>query len=111
MPPRRKGQIMDELAGGPVLNEKFAWKTVDRARAEGVNLVGPSGLLGGLTKQVLETALEAPGTQGRRGDPFPTVLRRVGDPGAFHCDDSDFGDSNMKGSTGFAARRSRWRCT
>ena len=30
---------------------------VDRARAEGVNLVGPGGLLGGFTKQVLEAAL------------------------------------------------------
>ena len=50
---------MDELAGGPVLDQGFARELVDRARAEGVNLVGPGGLLGGLTKQVLETALEA----------------------------------------------------
>jgi putative transposase len=50
---------MDELAGGPVLDEQFTRELVDRARAEGVNLVGPGGLLGGLTKQVLETALEA----------------------------------------------------
>ena len=50
---------MDELAGGPVLNEGFARDLVDRAPAEGVNLVGPGGLLGGLTKRVLETALEA----------------------------------------------------
>ena len=54
-----EGQIMDELAGGPVLNEGFARDLVDRAPAEGVNLVGPGGLLGGLTQQVLETALEA----------------------------------------------------
>ena len=58
MPPRRKGQIMDELAGGPVLDQEFARELVDRVRSEGVNLVGPGGLLGGLTKQVLETALE-----------------------------------------------------
>jgi putative transposase len=50
---------MDELAGGPVLDEQFTRDLVDRARAEGVSLVGPGGLLGGLTKQVLETALEA----------------------------------------------------
>ena len=50
---------MDDLAGGPVLNEGFARELVDRARAEGGSLVGPGGLLGGLTKQVLETALEA----------------------------------------------------
>ena len=32
---------------------------MDAARAEGVELVGPGGLLTGLTKTVLETALEA----------------------------------------------------
>jgi transposase-like protein len=32
---------------------------VEKARAEGVDLVGPGGLLSGLTKSVLETALEA----------------------------------------------------
>jgi hypothetical protein len=37
---------MDELAGGPVLDEGYARELVDRARAEGVNLVGPGGLLG-----------------------------------------------------------------
>jgi putative transposase len=31
---------------------------VDQAKAEGVSLTGPGGLLGGLTKRVLETALE-----------------------------------------------------
>jgi hypothetical protein len=30
----------DELAGGPVLDQGFARELVDRARAEGVNLVG-----------------------------------------------------------------------
>jgi len=32
---------------------------VEWARADGVDLVGPGGLLAGLTKTVLETALEA----------------------------------------------------
>ena len=36
---------------------------MDRARAEGVSLVGPGGLLSGLTKTVLETALEAEMTE------------------------------------------------
>jgi len=31
---------------------------VEQARADGVDLVGPGGLLAGLTKQVLETGLE-----------------------------------------------------
>jgi len=39
--------------------QQLAQELVDRARAEGVELVGPGGLLTGLTKTVLETALEA----------------------------------------------------
>src|SRR5437763_3098718 len=39
--------------------QQLARTLVDQARAEGVDLVGPGGLLTGLTKQVLETALEA----------------------------------------------------
>ena len=39
--------------------ETLAQEFVERARREGVELVGPGGLLTGLTKTVLETALEA----------------------------------------------------
>ena len=39
--------------------QQLAQDLVARARAEGVELVGPGGLLTGLTKTVLETALEA----------------------------------------------------
>ena len=39
--------------------EQLAQELVDKARADGVELVGPDGLLTGLTKSVLETALEA----------------------------------------------------
>jgi transposase-like protein len=39
--------------------QKLAQELVDQARAEGVQLVGPDGLLSGLTKCVVETALEA----------------------------------------------------
>jgi putative transposase len=39
--------------------QQLAAELVERARAEGVDLVGPGGLLTGLTKTVLETALEA----------------------------------------------------
>jgi putative transposase len=41
-----------------VADRAFAEQLVERARAEGVELVGPGGLLAGLTKQVLETGLE-----------------------------------------------------
>ena len=38
---------------------QLAARLVEQARAEGIDLVGPGGLLTGLTKTVLETALEA----------------------------------------------------
>ena len=41
------------------VDESLAQELVERARSEGVELVGPAGLLTGLTKTVLETALEA----------------------------------------------------
>src|SRR6478735_5673292 len=37
---------------------QFAEALVAQARTEGVELIGPGGLLTGLTKQVLETALD-----------------------------------------------------
>jgi putative transposase len=39
--------------------QQFAEQFVEQAGAEGSNLVGPDGMLAGLTKNVLETALEA----------------------------------------------------
>ncbi|MFG1661452.1 transposase [Micromonospora chersina] len=39
--------------------QQLAQQLVDQARAEDVDLVGPDGLLSGLAKTVLETALEA----------------------------------------------------
>jgi putative transposase len=39
--------------------QQLAQELVEKARAGGVDLVGPGGLLSGLTKSVLETALEA----------------------------------------------------
>ena len=37
------------------LDQSVAEELVARARAEGIDLVGPGGLLGDLTKQILET--------------------------------------------------------
>ena len=39
-------------------DRSLAEQLVDEARADGVDLVGPGGLLSNLTKQVLETGLE-----------------------------------------------------
>jgi hypothetical protein len=47
-----------EETGSPPVDEALAEELVERARSEGVELVGPGGLLTGLTKTVLETALE-----------------------------------------------------
>jgi putative transposase len=47
------------VAGLTAAEEDFARGLMERAKAEGVSLVGPGGLLSGLTKTVLETALEA----------------------------------------------------
>jgi len=43
---------------GGRLDQSVAEELVAKARAEGVDLVGPGGLLGDLTKQILETGLE-----------------------------------------------------
>ncbi len=43
--------------------QQLAQQLVEAARADGVELVGPGGLLSGLTKTVLETALDAEMTE------------------------------------------------
>ena len=53
---------MSETIEPVVLDEDeklaFAQRLVEQAKAEGIDLLGPGGVLAGLTKQVLETALE-----------------------------------------------------
>ena len=44
-------------------DRQLAEELVERARSEGVDLVGPEGLLSGLTKNVLEPGLEAEMTE------------------------------------------------
>ena len=74
--------------------QQLAQQLVEQARAEGVDLVGPGGLLTGLTKTVLETALDAElsehlgydkhdpagrnGENSRNGTRSKTVLTEVG---------------------------------
>jgi putative transposase len=74
--------------------QQLVEQLVERARAEGVDLVGPNGLLTGLTKTVLETALDAEmaehlgydkhdpagrnGQNSRNGTRAKTVLTEVG---------------------------------
>ena len=54
--------VVDGPRGGRPLSE-LATELMARADADGVNLVGPGGLLAGLTKTVLETALDAEMTE------------------------------------------------
>jgi transposase-like protein len=76
---------------------ELAVQIVDRARSEGLDLVGPGGVLTGLTKQVLEAGLEAEltehlgydkhapdgrnGGNSRNGTRSKTVLTEVGPVG------------------------------
>ena len=61
--------------------DRVADRLVEQARTDGVALTGPGGLLGGLTKKVLETALAAELTDHlgyEHGDPRPGGNARNG---------------------------------
>jgi transposase-like protein len=51
--------VVPPPAGAGPLDREWAEWLVDSARAEGLELVGPDGVLAGITRQVLEAALEA----------------------------------------------------
>ena len=53
------GSATDATPVGNDLDVRVAHELIDKARADGVSLVGPNGLLRQLTKTVLETALNA----------------------------------------------------
>ena len=99
---RRRGQLVSDTTDATTtaappeacLDEEVARDLLARARREGVSLVGPGGLLAGLTKTVLETALEAEltdhlgyekhdpvgrnGANSRNGARSKTVITEVG---------------------------------
>jgi hypothetical protein len=50
---------VDPVTGEIIDEKKLAQQLLAQAREQGVGLIGPGGLLSGLTKTVLETALEA----------------------------------------------------
>jgi putative transposase len=89
---RRKGQVVTdtidvtgavEAGGGPSVQRplaELATELLARADSEGVSLVGPGGLLAGLTKTVLETALEAELTEHLGYEPY--------DPAGHHSGNS-----------------------
>ncbi|MBA0126734.1 IS256 family transposase [Haloechinothrix sp. YIM 98757] len=55
--------MTDENTSGEGLDVQLAQELVERARQEGVSLVGPDGLLAGVTRTVLQTALDAEMTE------------------------------------------------
>jgi len=63
-----------------IATEELAVELLERARAEGVGLVGPGGLLAGLTKRVLEAGLEAELTEHVGYEPY--------DPAGHHSGNS-----------------------
>ena len=63
---------------GPALDEQgVAEQLVSQARAKGIELIGPDGLLSQLTKRVLEAALEAEMSDDLGYD-FECALARAG---------------------------------
>lgn len=85
--------VMVDPVTGEIIDEKeIAQQLLAQAKQQGVALVGPGGLLAGLTKTVLETALEAEltehlgherhqlaaGSNTRNGTRSKTVLTEIG---------------------------------
>jgi transposase-like protein len=55
--------MVDPVTGEIIDEKKLAQQLLEQSREQGVGLIGPGGLLSGLTKTVLETALEAEMTE------------------------------------------------
>jgi putative transposase len=55
--------MLDPVTGEVIDQKELAEQLLAQARKQGISLVGPGGLLSGLTKQVLESALEAEMTE------------------------------------------------
>src|ERR1700745_849680 len=75
-PPKLAG---DRPGRRPLVDEQLADQLLGKAQAEGVELLGPDGLLSQVTKAVLGRALaEGAGGTSRKGSPGKTVLTDVG---------------------------------
>lgn len=85
-------EMIDPVTGGIIDQKEIAQRLLAQAMEQGVSLTGPGGLLGELTKNVLETALEAELTEHlghghggtliaenmRNGTRVKTVLTEIG---------------------------------
>ncbi|SJM70619.1 Mobile element protein [Gulosibacter sp. 10] len=54
-----ENEIIDPVTGEIIDQKELAERLLQQAKEQGVSLVGPGGLLSQLTKNVLETALDA----------------------------------------------------
>ena len=68
----------NELEGGQPSLEQLAVQLMDRAKDEGVSLVGPGGLLAGLTKTLLESALDGELSEHLGYDPYEVAGHNSG---------------------------------
>lgn len=85
-------EMIDPVTGEIIDQKQLVEQLLAQAKAQGMSLVGPGGLLSGLTKQVLESALEAEltehlgheygaaplGMNMRNGSRSKTVLTEIG---------------------------------
>lgn len=85
-------EMIDPMTGEIIDQKELAEALLEQAREQGVSLLGPGGLLAGLTKNVLETEMEAEITEHlgherhgaaesgnvRNGTRSKTVFREVG---------------------------------
>lgn len=85
-------EMIDPVTGEIIDEHQIAEQLLAQAKEQGVSLIGPGGLLAGLTKTVLETALEAEMTEhlgyekhqvtgsdnARNGTRSKTVLTEIG---------------------------------
>lgn len=85
-------EMIDPATGELIDEQQLAEQLLKQAKEQGIDLLGPDGLLNGLTKRVLETALDAEMTENlgrdkhrpadggniRNGTRSKTVLTEVG---------------------------------
>ena len=71
-------ESMNEASYARLTDMQIAEQLVEQAKADGVELVGPGGLLNGLTRTVLETALEVEMSEHLGYDKHDAVGRNLG---------------------------------
>ena len=71
-------ESMNEASYARLTDLQIAEQLVEQAKADGVELVGPGGLLNGLTRTVLETALEVEMSEHLGYDKHDAVGRNLG---------------------------------